>query len=123
MIKKIFFLLGVLICGVFTKANANLEKPKTDRKPVKSCIDLSNQFEKLVKNGTPLPSPLYTESHQESIRRKNTDFNGHPMTKKLQLSTRRSHKSKKNCQNYDSTRFQSTPNQSIQQYTHSFRKS
>ena len=66
MIKKIFFLLGVLICGVFTKANAN-EKPETDRKPVKSCIDLSNQFEKLVKNGTPLPSPLYTESHQESI--------------------------------------------------------
>lgn len=66
MIKKNFFLLGVLICGVFTKANANLEKPETDRKPVKSCIDLSNQFEKLVKNGTPLPSPLYTESHQVS---------------------------------------------------------
>ena len=66
MIKKIFFLLGVLICGVFTKASAN-EKPETDRKPAKSCIDLSNQFEKLVKNGTPLPSPLYTESHQESI--------------------------------------------------------
>ena len=65
MIKKIFFLLGVLICGVFTKANAN-EKPETDRKPVKSCIDLGNQFEKLVKNGTPLPSPLYTENHEVS---------------------------------------------------------
>lgn len=66
MIKKIFFLFGVLICGIFTTTNANLEKPETDRKPVKSCIDLSNQFEKLIKNGTPLPSPLYTENHQVS---------------------------------------------------------